>query len=56
MKPRASSHRSFRVSRGRHRLAEGVPFKGDHHELIFLFLYDVWVDLWGSRSRTSRCE
>ena len=30
-----------------HRLASGVPFKGDHHELIFLFLYDVWVDLWG---------
>jgi hypothetical protein len=30
-----------------HRLAAGVPFKGDHHELIFLFVYDVWVDLWG---------
>jgi hypothetical protein len=30
-----------------HRLAAGVPFEGDHHELIFLFLYDVWVDLWG---------
>ena len=30
-----------------HRLASGLPFKGDHHELIFLFLYDVWVDLWG---------
>jgi hypothetical protein len=28
-------------------LASGLPFKGDHHELIFLFLYDVWVDLWG---------
>jgi len=30
-----------------HRLAAEVPFKGDHHELIFLFVYDVWVDLWG---------
>ncbi|HJU42905.1 MAG TPA: hypothetical protein VJ691_08820 [Vicinamibacterales bacterium] len=30
-----------------HRLASEVPFKGDHHELIFLFVYDVWVDLWG---------
>jgi hypothetical protein len=30
-----------------HRLAADVPFKGDHHELIFLFVYDVWVDLWG---------
>jgi hypothetical protein len=30
-----------------HRLASGLPFKGDHHELIFLFVYDVWVDLWG---------
>ena len=30
-----------------HRLASDVPFKGEHHELIFLFLYDVWVDLWG---------
>ena len=30
-----------------HRLAGEVPFKGEHHELIFLFLYDVWVDLWG---------
>ena len=32
-----------------HRLAADVPFKGDHHELIFLFVYDVWVDLWGQR-------
>jgi hypothetical protein len=30
-----------------HRLASGLPFKGDHHELIFLFLYDVWLELWG---------
>jgi hypothetical protein len=30
-----------------HRLAADVPFKGDHHELIFLFVYDVWVELWG---------
>jgi hypothetical protein len=30
-----------------HRLAADVPFKGDHHELIFLFVYDVWVALWG---------
>jgi hypothetical protein len=30
-----------------HRLAADVPFQGDHHELIFLFVYDVWVDLWG---------
>jgi hypothetical protein len=30
-----------------HRLASGVPFKGEHHELIFLFVYDAWVDLWG---------
>ena len=30
-----------------HRLAADVPFNGDHHDLIFLFVYDVWVDLWG---------
>jgi hypothetical protein len=30
-----------------HRLAADVPFRGEHHELIFLFVYDVWVDLWG---------
>jgi hypothetical protein len=30
-----------------HRLAADVLFKGDHHDLIFLFVYDVWVDLWG---------
>jgi hypothetical protein len=30
-----------------HRLAADVPFKGDHHNLIFLFVYDVWVELWG---------
>lgn len=30
-----------------HRLAAEVPFKGEHHELIFLFVYDAWVDLWG---------
>jgi hypothetical protein len=30
-----------------HRLAASVPFTGDHHNLIFLFVYDVWVDLWG---------
>jgi hypothetical protein len=30
-----------------HRLAADVPFKGEHHELIFLFVYDAWVDLWG---------
>jgi hypothetical protein len=30
-----------------HRLVADVPFKGEHHELIFLFVYDVWVDLWG---------
>lgn len=32
-----------------HRLAADVPFKGDHHELIFLFVYDVWIELWGQR-------
>jgi hypothetical protein len=30
-----------------HRLAADVAFKGEHHELIFLFVYDAWVDLWG---------
>lgn len=30
-----------------HRLAADVPFEGDRHELIFLFVYDVWVELWG---------
>jgi hypothetical protein len=30
-----------------HRLAADVRFKDDHHDLIFLFVYDVWVDLWG---------
>jgi len=30
-----------------HRLASDVRVPFDHHELIFLFVYDVWVDLWG---------
>src|SRR5262245_678449 len=30
-----------------HRLAADVPFKGEHQELMFLFVYDAWVDLWG---------
>lgn len=30
-----------------HRLANNVKVPVDHHELIFLFVYDVWVDLWG---------
>ena len=30
-----------------HRLAADVPFNGEHHDLIFLFVYDAWVDLWG---------
>ena len=30
-----------------HRLANDVKVPFDHHELIFLFVYDVWVDLWG---------
>jgi beta-galactosidase GanA len=24
-----------------------VPAHIDHHSIIFLFVYDVWVDLWG---------
>jgi hypothetical protein len=30
-----------------HRLANDVKVPVDHHELIFLFVYDAWVDLWG---------
>jgi hypothetical protein len=30
-----------------HRLASDVRVPFDHHELIFLFVYDAWVDLWG---------
>ena len=43
----AETKRGTLVHELAHRLAAGVPFKGDHHELIFLFVYDVWVDLWG---------
>jgi hypothetical protein len=32
-----------------HRLAAEVPFKGEPHELIFLFVYDVWASLWGQQ-------
>jgi len=44
---RAATKRGTLVHELGHRLAADVPFKGDHHELIFLFVYDVWVDLWG---------
>jgi hypothetical protein len=31
-----------------HRLmGDLVPAHIDHHSIIFLFVYDVWVDLWG---------
>jgi hypothetical protein len=31
-----------------HRLmGDLVPGKIDHHSVIFLFVYDVWVELWG---------
>ena len=31
-----------------HRLmGDLVPADIDHHSIIFLFVYDVWVDLWG---------
>ena len=31
-----------------HRLmGELVPADVDHHSIIFLFVYDVWVELWG---------
>jgi hypothetical protein len=31
-----------------HRLmGELVPAGVDHHSIIFLFVYDVWVELWG---------
>jgi hypothetical protein len=43
----ADTKRATLVHELGHRLAAGVPFKGEHHELIFLFVYDVWVELWG---------
>lgn len=30
-----------------HRLANDVSGPFDHHEVINLFVYDVWVELWG---------
>ncbi|HEY1306475.1 MAG TPA: hypothetical protein VGF24_23135 [Vicinamibacterales bacterium] len=30
-----------------HRLANDVVVPFDHHEVIFLFVYDAWVELWG---------
>src|SRR6185436_6855892 len=31
-----------------HRLmGDLVPAEVDHHSIIFLFVYDVWVELWG---------
>jgi hypothetical protein len=30
-----------------HRLANDVRVPFDHHEVIDLFVYDVWVELWG---------
>ena len=43
----AETKRATLVHELAHRLAADVPFKGDHHELIFLFVYDVWIELWG---------
>jgi hypothetical protein len=43
----ADTKRGTLVHELAHRLAADVPFKGDHHELVFLFVYDAWVDLWG---------
>jgi hypothetical protein len=30
-----------------HRLASEIVVPFDHHEVIDLFVYDVWIDLWG---------
>ena len=33
-----------------HRLmGDLVPGNVEHHSIIFLFVYDVWVELWGQR-------
>ena len=32
-----------------HRLQVGVAGDMDEHEVLFLWLYDVWVELWGQR-------
>lgn len=31
-----------------HRLQEGVVQSEDEHEVLFLWIYDVWIDLWGT--------
>ena len=43
----AATKRATLVHELAHRLANDVRVPFDHHEAIFLFVYDVWVDLWG---------
>ena len=43
----AATKRATLVHELGHRLASDVRVPFDHHEAIFLFVYDVWVDLWG---------
>jgi hypothetical protein len=43
----AATKRATLVHELGHRLANDVHVPFDHHEVIFLFVYDVWVELWG---------
>jgi len=43
----AATKRATLVHELAHRLANDVRVPFDHHEVIFLFVYDVWVELWG---------
>jgi hypothetical protein len=43
----AATKRATLVHELGHRLANDIAGPFDHHELIFLFVYDAWIDLWG---------
>ena len=43
----AATKRATLVHELGHRLANDIAVPFDHHELIFLFVYDAWIDLWG---------
>lgn len=44
----AATKRATLVHELGHRLmSDLVPADVDHHSIIFLFVYDVWVELWG---------
>jgi hypothetical protein len=46
--PEATKHATLVHELG-HRLQSNVAWTEDEHEVLFLWLYDVWVELWGKQ-------